>query len=143
MKTRIYALQLAAVGAALAALAACESADVAVYSTLPDAGPGLFSDINGHDTARPDGSGAGPPVCSGDLDCRTGSAPCMEATCVQGQCVIAPLPANALCDDGDPCTVNTTCRSGACVGTNVCAEPVEFLPFHAVPPFPLQPQTAL
>ena len=143
MKTLILALQLTAAVLSAAALSACESADLFVTSTLPDAGP-VFVDIGGQkDTLRPDGGSPLPAQCASDLDCRVGTAPCMEAACVQALCVVTPKAANALCDDLDPCTVNTSCRSGACVGNNVCAEPVEFWPYYYVPPYPLQPSHAL
>lgn len=139
MKTMMGALQLAA-----AMLVACESADVVVTSVVLDAGPLVFGDVaNGKDTARPDGAGTVLRECASDLDCRSGTAPCMAASCEKGLCVVAPMPADAPCDDLDPCTVQTTCRSGACLGSNVCVGPVEFWPYYYVPPYPLQPSRPL
>ncbi|MEZ4295704.1 MAG: hypothetical protein R3B70_12060 [Polyangiaceae bacterium] len=41
--------------------------------------------------------------------------PCVEATCVAGQCGTAIEADGATCSDGDGCTAGDTCQSGACV----------------------------
>lgn len=44
--------------------------------------------------------------------------PCMDVgTCdpLTGACSAPPLPNGTSCDDGDPCTVTSTCQAGSCV----------------------------
>ena len=38
-----------------------------------------------------------------------------------GQCVWLPHEDETACDDEDPCTEDTTCQQGACLGRYVCA----------------------
>lgn len=40
-----------------------------------------------------------------------------------GGCIYPPMPDGSTCDDGDPCTLQDECRSGACAGTPVCPAP--------------------
>ncbi len=50
--------------------------------------------------------------------------PCKTNTCQPstGECSLAPLDANAPCDDGNVCTVGTTCMGGTCGGGKaICA----------------------
>lgn len=133
MNTKLWSL-----AAAAAVLAACESGELAVSSLLlPDSGPVLFDDVAGGNAQGPDGGRTLPVQCREAADCRVGTQPCTTVDCLQGQCVVRQAPANQACDDGDPCTVQTTCRSGACLGTQVCADPPEFWYYHFVPPYPL------
>ncbi len=75
-------------------------------------------------------------LCYVDKDCQSLGNACNLAYCAQGLCKVKPLAVSAPCDDGDPCTVNTVCRMGACLGTNICATEVRFLPFYWRPPSP-------
>lgn len=54
--------------------------------------------------------GANPKVCEGEL-CQTGS-------CKSGSCVKTPVAENTVCEDGDPCTTETRCKSGKCAVVN-------------------------
>ncbi len=80
-----------------------------------------------------------PWLCSMDKECQALGNACNLAMCSKGQCILKPLAANAPCDDGDPCTVNTTCKLGACVGVFVCYELPKLAPFFLFPPSPLHP----
>ena len=82
---------------------------------------------------------AQPSACSMDKECQALGNACNLAICSKGQCILKPLAANAPCDDGDPCTVNTTCKLGACVGVFVCYELPKLAPFFLFPPSPLHP----
>ena len=58
-----------------------------------------------------------PSTCSQDEECTELEAdPCQAALCdtQSGRCVLSPLSDESPCDDGDPCTVNTTCAAGVC-----------------------------
>ena len=57
--------------------------------------------------------GADPVVCAagGGDDACGGAGTCDPAT---GACVGGPAPDGTACDDGDPCTVDDACVSGAC-----------------------------
>ena len=64
--------------------------------------------------------------CEGDpLDCAP-SGPCFVAVCdaVAG-CVESPVPDGQACEDGDPCTLQTSCTEGVCGGGTVkdCPQP--------------------
>lgn len=50
------------------------------------------------------------------LPCAAGD-PCHVSSCdaSAGQCVDTTKPNGAICDDGNPCTVDDACQSGACV----------------------------
>lgn len=53
--------------------------------------------------------------CDDDNDCadRAGDAPCIDAVCREGTCVVLPATGR-LCDDDDPCTTGGLCESGVC-----------------------------
>ncbi len=58
-------------------------------------------------------------VCSGgaQMDCSFLDGACSQGVCDPQQgCIAAPKPNGAACDDGNPCTTNTTCNNGACSG---------------------------
>ncbi len=58
-------------------------------------------------------------VCEVDGDCAALSAdPCVAARCdvASGRCMLGSRPAFATCDDGEPCTAESFCLGGACVG---------------------------
>lgn len=58
-------------------------------------------------------------ACKGEpLDCSALDAGCTKGVCdpMAGGCVAVPQPNGAICDDGDPCTSNTTCNGGVCGG---------------------------
>ncbi len=80
-----------------------------------------------------------PWLCSTDKECQALGNACNLAICSKGLCSLKPLAANAPCDDGDPCTVNTTCKLGTCVGVFVCYELPKLSPFFLFPPSPLHP----
>lgn len=52
------------------------------------------------------------------IECPPSTLPCRVATCSPGTggCILIPVANETSCDDSDPCTVNTTCTAGACVG---------------------------
>ena len=56
--------------------------------------------------------------CMGDLvDCSDLDDVCLAGICNEtGTCVAVPANDEGICDDGDPCTVDDVCGSGACVG---------------------------
>jgi len=54
--------------------------------------------------------GSNPVVCAPSDACHAAGS-CDSAT---GGCSSVPRPDGAGCDDGDPCTIGETCRSGAC-----------------------------
>lgn len=63
--------------------------------------------------------------CDGETDdvlCDDGN-PCTVDTCA-GQAGCTFVPADGACDDGDPCTVGDTCKGGACtaVGPKACVD---------------------
>ncbi len=101
----------------------------------------------------PDDTLCGASTCNADTGC-TGVActvdlPCQpracerELSCVDGQCVVVAMEDDGvLCEDGDDCTVTSSCRAGVCVGDSFvqqcgactrcdresgggCAEPVD------------------
>lgn len=55
------------------------------------------------------------PECSANADCIAPA--CRSVSCVSGRCVVAsdPAPDGQSCDDGDLCTRDDRCASGACV----------------------------
>src|SRR5262245_21968660 len=59
--------------------------------------------------------------CRTAADCPAAPA-CQTVSCQQGVCVTATTP-GATCDDGDPCTTESTCTAaGRCVGTpKICS----------------------
>lgn len=61
-------------------------------------------------------AGAGGDGCAIDCSSIT-TAPCLQATCVAGECVVGPKPHGTACDDGAFCTTNDVCLSGVCQGT--------------------------
>ncbi|MGM0577929.1 MAG: hypothetical protein ACQEXJ_19540 [Myxococcota bacterium] len=76
---------------------------------------GTWSCEEGHCALQPD-TGVD---CSG-----VETGPCEAAACDSetGQCVVLPADDGAACDDGDPCTLQTTCSGGTCGGgvDNTC-----------------------
>ncbi len=50
------------------------------------------------------------------VDCSSLDGPCSAGVCdmATGMCSSAPSPDGSACDDGDACTVNTTCQAGTC-----------------------------
>ena len=53
--------------------------------------------------------------CVSDDQCPRGG-PCKLSQCVEGRCEWEPSPDLTVCDDGDACTVGTTCFAGTCGG---------------------------
>ncbi|MEE2779117.1 MAG: C-type lectin domain-containing protein [Myxococcota bacterium] len=67
--------------------------------------------------------------CVTDVDCQDSESPlgsCQVASCSAetGLCVTGQVPDGGDCDDGDPCTIGTSCASGSCEGgeARVCEE---------------------
>ena len=73
-------------------------------------------------------------VCNGHESCNLGTRRCQSGpalncndlnNCTTDTCL--PLtgcrnaPNNNVCDDGDPCTINTVCSNGSCAGQPACA----------------------
>ncbi|MFT7622895.1 MAG: hypothetical protein ACI9WU_002070 [Myxococcota bacterium] len=59
-------------------------------------------------------------VCVGQqIDCEAAAEPCQQGSCLAGQCVFSadPLQDTATCDDGQFCSVDTTCLEGVCTGS--------------------------
>lgn len=80
---------------------------------VPDAGP--------HDTGTPDVGipDAGPPDTSGcatPKDCDDGKT-CTIDLCNTSDGTCTHKPHTGSCDDGDPCTLADSCKSGTCKGT--------------------------
>jgi len=70
-----------------------------------------------------DGSG----TCKGGVpkDCAAAGASCNAGVCDEGKkaCVAKAKADGAACDDGDPCTLQDTCKGGLCLGSAVgCLE---------------------
>ncbi|MSQ81426.1 MAG: hypothetical protein EXR77_00710 [Myxococcales bacterium] len=57
---------------------------------------------------------AQPASCTLDALCAQPKDPCKPTKCAAGLCT--PEPLTGSCDDGDACTVQTTCQKGACLG---------------------------
>ncbi len=58
-------------------------------------------------------------VCAGvPLDCSAGDSECTVGVCDRGECRIDGAREGEPCDDGSPCTVLDTCRSGVCSGVS-------------------------
>ncbi|WP_437717285.1 VCBS repeat-containing protein [Sorangium sp. So ce448] len=53
--------------------------------------------------------------CLARTDCAGADDPCRPRSCVEGRCAVGVAPEGAACNDGDACTLNDTCRAGACV----------------------------
>ncbi|MCA9519963.1 MAG: hypothetical protein KC609_03280 [Myxococcales bacterium] len=102
------------------------------------------TDVGGEDTSpecatHADCNGVDFDLCSGAKRCQAGrcvvSEPvvcdtskdtsCSSNVCdpLTGSCTILPINEGATCDDGDRCTINTTCQSGVCKGQPLsCAD---------------------
>lgn len=85
----------------------------------PSGGPPSGSPpSDGPPSGGPGPSDPGVDRCAGvvctDLDTNCGRGVCDAAT---GQCVLQAFTNGVACDDGDRCTLNTTCQNGTCVGT--------------------------
>jgi len=65
----------------------------------------------------PDYTGRRRCQCTSGTDCPAPGG-CQSATCSGGVCGSMPTSGNS-CDDKNPCTVNTICNSGTCMGTFV------------------------
>ncbi|MBM4343089.1 MAG: hypothetical protein FJ100_06895 [Deltaproteobacteria bacterium] len=57
---------------------------------------------------------AQPASCANAASCAQATDPCKPTQCIASVCVPAPL--QGACDDGDACTVGTTCQKGQCLG---------------------------
>ncbi len=60
-------------------------------------------------------SDVGPIPCTDKDDCPTIGAPCLETTCDEGVCQLAPLPAETSCTSQGVCPAPGSCAGGACV----------------------------
>jgi len=63
------------------------------------------------DTSDGDGTSG---ECSGDVACPVPSAPCAEAVCDGGRCVVRQRAPGSACDDGAPCTGDGQCAGDVC-----------------------------
>eukprot|EP00038_Savillea_parva_P031378 m.85805 g.85805 ORF g.85805 m.85805 type:complete len:2894 (+) comp9644_c0_seq1:194-8875(+) len=62
----------------------------------------------------------GTDLCD-EIACPTPSSPCVTSNCFRGNCTEVPLIAAGIaCSDGNASTVNDTCVTGVCVGTDPC-----------------------
>ena len=92
------------------------SAGVCIGTAVPEGGAcddGDACTIN--DTCQSDVCAGTPRDCS-SLDGVCGAGVCNPTT---GQCVVSPSNEGGACDDGNQCTENDACLSGACVGDAV------------------------
>ena len=71
-----------------------------------DASVGGGSDVSGAIVGRP---------CQSDLDCQADD-PCAVGVCQDAKCALQDGPNGFVCDDGNVCTLQDQCLSGACVG---------------------------
>ena len=58
-----------------------------------------------------------------EVDCQDAGKPCKPANCdaKTGKCELGSDPDGTLCDDGQPCTIDTLCKGGSCVaGGSLC-----------------------
>ncbi len=56
-------------------------------------------------------------ACQSDADCAGTAGQCQVGVCTNGQCESQDADNGGSCDDGNPCTSNTTCQGGSCDGT--------------------------
>ncbi|MCO4762545.1 MAG: hypothetical protein KC502_13625 [Myxococcales bacterium] len=55
--------------------------------------------------------------CTAHDQCPSPKEPCRKAVCdPKLGCIVLPMPAGTICDDGDACQLNTRCNDGLCVG---------------------------
>ncbi len=91
-------------------LAACNGSDINLGATGAPGKPiATGSDVSG---TQPSES-----VCLADADCAAlAKTACSVAFCepASKRCVVAARPDGAACDDGDPCSGESLCASGAC-----------------------------
>jgi probable HAF family extracellular repeat protein len=87
----------------------------------PDADGDGVCDANDDCLGTPDGEPVNEFGCScsqlPDLNCDDDGNPCTTNECVAGECVQSPVDGGTECVDGDPCTAESECQNGECVGT--------------------------
>ena len=68
------------------------------------------------------GGTGGAPECADPTDCPGVNNACQKRMCTSGACDMSQAAAGTPCEDGNPCTINDTCQTGACVsgGPVVC-----------------------
>ena len=99
------------VALALTGAAGCQGADV-----------GTSTVVARQDVVVLDAGDVEPPSqshCEVDSDCAALSdAPCVAARCdvASGRCTLGARPPFATCDDGEPCTAESFCLGGTCLG---------------------------
>ena len=60
--------------------------------------------------------------CKDDGDCISQTAPpCQRSTCQEGACTLVVSDDQAPCEDGNPCTSDTFCSDGSCIGGRATA----------------------
>ena len=106
------ALPPSLVAAALAALvasgcwgAAVETGSEAIHKSVVPASPDLPDPVKAA------------PTCLADSDCASlATTPCAKAVCDAStrRCILGILPDFGACDDGEPCSAESACRSGVC-----------------------------
>ena len=114
-----------------------------VAITGPDDVPLFDNDITfpGKDIAtEPDVPETHPQTfpCSLDRDCESLYTTCATYACHNAVCTAVPRGEERECEDGNPCTIDTHCHSGACTGTQVCTNVVTPPNFFPIPPSPYQ-----
>jgi hypothetical protein len=94
-------------------------------AALPDAAQTGADDASPPDAAAPADAAppdAAAPVC--EVACDPPLTSCELAICEGTSCSVAAREDESACDDGNPCTTNTTCGAGACGGGELlCSVP--------------------
>ena len=54
------------------------------------------------------------PSCESNSDCVQPTDPCAQSVCIEAVCVERAQPDGAPCDDGEPCSLESTCQGGSC-----------------------------
>jgi len=87
------------------------AADTTVDETQPDT---TVSDGDATDGAVE--ADAPSPACGAEVGaCLEPSAPCAEAVCLDGQCVVRQKPPASACDDSNACTGDGACQGDQCL----------------------------
>ncbi len=76
----------------------------------------IYHPVNAQPPVLPDPA-QGEPSCLADSDCASlATKPCVAAICdaKTKRCELGIRPDHVACDDGDPCTAESTCNSGTC-----------------------------
>ncbi|MCC6619755.1 MAG: formylglycine-generating enzyme family protein [Deltaproteobacteria bacterium] len=85
---------------------------------VDDSGSATDTTTGEVDVATPSDTAAeaevSPPECGEASACPEPSAPCAEAACDDGRCVVRQREPGSACDDGEPCTGDGQCAGDVC-----------------------------